>query len=78
VDFANPAASRRVYIDNITLGGRLTGYKELSVSRHGVAGADTTHLYYLRAEYPKGTSQDSNVIITSTTTMGPETIIRFR
>lgn len=73
-DFNSPAATRRLYIDNITLGDRLVGYDNLSVAgtSHAVSGlsANTTYLYLLRAEFPNGTSDDSNVIITNTTGVG--------
>ena len=73
-DFGNPDTSRRVYVDNITLGDRLVGYDDLAVAgtSQSVSGlsANTTYLYLLRAEFPNGTSGDSNVIITNTTGAG--------
>jgi len=83
-DFANPSASRRVYVDNITFGGKPAGYDNLPVSGTSriVSGLKeaNTYLYQVRALLANGATGNSNVIVTQTlpAPVPPATIFKFR
>jgi hypothetical protein len=79
--FASPATTRRVYIDNIVLGGTevyVSGYDNLSVAgtSQSVTGLSplTTYYYRVRTVGPSCTSVNSNVI-TVTTTAGASPLL---